>query len=377
MNNSWLKKGLVVGVIGLFIGTGVASGVQISSNPQPLDRGNWLYVGGSGPGNYTKIQDAIDNASDGDTVFVYDDSSPYFENITVNKRINLTGENKETTIIDGTFSEVFIHIRANEVNVTGFTVQNIISDFGFIVQSNHVTIHNNIIKNTWVAIGIATCSGIITDITITNNIFRYNECGVFAFGINRLHITNNTFTYFTDGIMIGATQNTTIQSNSIQVQKIYSSSQQKNYRNLAFCYVLYCQRLNESTDSTAIWSFDDIKLTIVNNSLQANYTLAILNSSSVTITHNTLLFTNFPFICLDAQLTLTKNNILRKSSINEMLIGIMDTTIRMNGNYWNRPRLLPKILLGYRIINEDKVSLTLFVDWRPALKPYDIPRVAI
>jgi len=30
---------------------------------------NILYVGGSGEGNYSSIQDAIDNASDGDTIF--------------------------------------------------------------------------------------------------------------------------------------------------------------------------------------------------------------------------------------------------------------------------------------------------------------------
>jgi len=32
---------------------------------------NTLYVGGIGNGNYSKIQDAIDNASVGDTVFVF------------------------------------------------------------------------------------------------------------------------------------------------------------------------------------------------------------------------------------------------------------------------------------------------------------------
>ncbi|MCD6481001.1 MAG: hypothetical protein J7L31_01850, partial [Thermoplasmata archaeon] len=63
------------------------------------DGGNILYVGGSGPENYSKIQNAIDNASDGDTVFVYDDSSPYYENIVINKSINLVGENKDTTVI--------------------------------------------------------------------------------------------------------------------------------------------------------------------------------------------------------------------------------------------------------------------------------------
>jgi uncharacterized membrane protein len=33
--------------------------------------GATLYVGGGGSGNYSTIQAAIDNASDGDTVFVY------------------------------------------------------------------------------------------------------------------------------------------------------------------------------------------------------------------------------------------------------------------------------------------------------------------
>jgi hypothetical protein len=44
-----------------------------------------LYVGGTGEGNYSRIQDAIDDAVDGDTVFVYDDSSPYYEHIRINK----------------------------------------------------------------------------------------------------------------------------------------------------------------------------------------------------------------------------------------------------------------------------------------------------
>ena len=34
--------------------------------------GNILFVGGSGAGNYTNIQDAINDSVDGDTIFVYD-----------------------------------------------------------------------------------------------------------------------------------------------------------------------------------------------------------------------------------------------------------------------------------------------------------------
>jgi hypothetical protein len=39
----------------------------------PISNGKTLYVGGTGEGNYTKIQDAIEDAVDGDTVFVYDE----------------------------------------------------------------------------------------------------------------------------------------------------------------------------------------------------------------------------------------------------------------------------------------------------------------
>ena len=65
----------------------------------PSNHSTTLYVGGSGPNNYTKIQDAINDASDGDTVFVYNDSIPYYEHIIINKSINLIGEDKDTTII--------------------------------------------------------------------------------------------------------------------------------------------------------------------------------------------------------------------------------------------------------------------------------------
>ena len=99
-------------VIASFIGfvTGSPVSEKIS---QPLIRDQTLYVGGIGPGNYTKVQDAVDNASSGDTVFVYDDSSPYKENISISKSLTIRGENKQTTIIDGshrTGSRVFISI---------------------------------------------------------------------------------------------------------------------------------------------------------------------------------------------------------------------------------------------------------------------------
>ena len=44
------------------------SSVAAIDTPKNRGNGDTLYVGGTGEGNYTKIQDAIDNASNGDRV---------------------------------------------------------------------------------------------------------------------------------------------------------------------------------------------------------------------------------------------------------------------------------------------------------------------
>ena len=120
---------------------------------------NILYVGGIGPGNYTKIQDAVNDASYGDTVFVYDDSSPYYENVKITKKIDLIGENKDTTIINGMKTKYVVLINANKVKLDGFNIQNgskeYSTDFGYevrygavvVFRANQCIISNNVIEN--------------------------------------------------------------------------------------------------------------------------------------------------------------------------------------------------------------------------------------
>jgi hypothetical protein len=67
-----IRKWLAIGIILLFVGVTIAPTMaQDTEKSQPTSRGNWLYVGGSGPGNYTRIYYALLNAHDGDTIFVY------------------------------------------------------------------------------------------------------------------------------------------------------------------------------------------------------------------------------------------------------------------------------------------------------------------
>ena len=169
MARIWYKKGLVVGIFTVLIGAGVVSGfnIQIKDSKKSI-RGNILYVGGIGPGNYSKIQDAIDNTSKGDTVFVYDDSSPYLENIFVTKSILLFGEDKNTTIIEG-YEDVLV-LQADNITISGFTIQCVSGPHGNVID-------------------IRGIGGII----ITQNIMSYYTCGIYCENSHDISIIGNIF----------------------------------------------------------------------------------------------------------------------------------------------------------------------------------------
>ncbi len=168
---------------------------------QPV-AGATLYVGGAGSGNYTTIQSAVDVAVDGDTIYVY--SGTYYENITISKApllehipksLNLIGEDKSTTIIDGGGLEG-IKVGSgfwdpNEaINITGFTITN--SSIGIQPNDAAMNIYDNIIVNN--DAGIAP--PIFADSTIKsikNNNISNNNLGIIIDTTLGFKIENNEF----------------------------------------------------------------------------------------------------------------------------------------------------------------------------------------
>jgi parallel beta-helix repeat protein len=127
--------------------------------------GSIVYVGGSGTGNYTSIQGAVNNANPGDTVYVF--TGVYKENLILNKKINLMGENKYATIIDAQNSGTAVTIQSNWVNVTGFTITNCSGNGIYILNRAIIRIENNIINNV-VNQGVELNNN-CNNITISNN----------------------------------------------------------------------------------------------------------------------------------------------------------------------------------------------------------------
>jgi parallel beta-helix repeat protein len=219
------RKALAVGIILLFVGTAIipSSGQKIEKLSMPMSRGNTLYVGGNGPGNYSKIQDAIDYASNGDTVFVYDDSSPYYEKVKINKAIRLVGKNQQTTVIDGRDFNIpistTVSLTADDVTFTGFTVRNggFIIGIGLNVNSTHSTI----IGNTF--IGNISHHPFFIGIVLTNsknNIIKENTVSFGTFGIglsvsNDTTITGNNIIENSYGIVLYDSRRNIISKNNI------------------------------------------------------------------------------------------------------------------------------------------------------------------
>jgi len=202
-------------ILAIFVTTSIfpCINANIGDEQEPIDdemptlplflNGDTLYVGGSGPGNYTTIQDAIDDATDGDIVFVYDDSAPYYERVLVDKSLTLVGENPDTTIIDGDLLGAVVNITAPQVVISGFTVQN--GYEGIYVQTDHNIIENNIIKDIWVddpafnwnhkvsAIKIVSSENSVDYNQILSNTILDNYLGIYAIQSSYNTIEYNEF----------------------------------------------------------------------------------------------------------------------------------------------------------------------------------------
>ena len=168
-----LRMGLISAIILLFVLISIVIVDAFSINYEhPSHNRGLLYVGGSGSGNYSKIQYAIENASNGDTIFVYNYSSPYFENILIDKTINLIGEDKVSTVIDGGGSGNTIEISANNSVIKNFIITKGSNGLFLNSNSNYNNFNNNTIQEN--SIGI----------------YLYDECNWNTFELN--NIENNT-----------------------------------------------------------------------------------------------------------------------------------------------------------------------------------------
>jgi len=165
-----MKKCIVLGIVFLFVmmsftsisgssNNKLSKSVQEQKNLSLISEkfmfdGNTSYVGGDGPNNYTSIQDAVDNASDGDYIFVY--YGKYNEKVNVNKRLSIIGiesEDGEKPIVDAQLKGIVFKLNAQGSIIDGFVAQNAGKPFDsdrvcFSVRAKDCIIRNNVCRGT-------------------------------------------------------------------------------------------------------------------------------------------------------------------------------------------------------------------------------------
>ena len=120
-----IKAIVAIAVALAFVLPSAASSISSSDAAQTIVRGMIEVDDDADPDWYDAthvktIQEGINNASIDDTVFVYDGT---YAKVTVNKRVNLVGQNKDGVIVDGGGNEAYVvSVAANYVNITTLSV---------------------------------------------------------------------------------------------------------------------------------------------------------------------------------------------------------------------------------------------------------------
>ncbi|MBD3209981.1 hypothetical protein GF318_01215 [Candidatus Micrarchaeota archaeon] len=110
-----------------------------------------LYVSSSGSNcqghaAFSSIQAAIDNASEGDTVFIC--SGPdYVENVAVNKSVVLEGEDNLTTIIADIPSNPVLSIESDNVSIYNLVLKDATGSYGLYSTASHCTVSSVVATN--------------------------------------------------------------------------------------------------------------------------------------------------------------------------------------------------------------------------------------
>jgi parallel beta-helix repeat protein len=346
MKNQFIAKSMIVGIIILCIGASSISALP-TQPVQTLGRGT-LYVGGGGPGNYTSIQKAIDNSTSGDTIFVF--AGTYAENVdTKLKKVVLTGEDRQTTFIEGQTTDPVVRIGNSDTTIQGFTMKGSSDEIILQVATlcEDVYIQNNIIESGVQGISLAVPT---SRINILNNLIYSNVyVGIQAQTTTYSVMQGNTITNNgAQGIDLSLNSNhNIIRNNTItgNGEEGIAISGLASTENTIEGNVLFDNKLGIRFLSGAG------KNEITSNHIESNAMEGLLLQSS---NENTIEMNNFIDNKRQATFKLSSRNV-------------------WDGNYWSNwiglkltaPifQKFPKILLG---------GVRIVFDKNPALEPYNI-----
>jgi len=342
-----IKKRSAIVIIILFLGITFSPTLSSFQFEESLNKmllqnynGKTLYVGGSGPGNYSKIQHAIDNASEGDNIVVF--NGIYYEAVSISKQLYIRGEGKEITTIDAQKKGYTVNISADGVVISGFTIQNGSYSSNIVNKANLFIISSNNI--------------------ITNNIFRYSESGIMMMNIFGGNIiSENIMSNNIIGLWLSSSKN-------IVTRNIITNNSDMGIDTFGSENII-SGNIITNNKGTGLYFIDSSKNNVSDNEISNNFIGIILTWSRENDQNRENL--------------ILRNNLRNNTNVNAGFAehkGLNGKNIWKN-NYWGKPRIFPKPILGLKQTHFYYPTpfgiLWFFIpwlrfDWHPARQPYNI-----
>lgn len=223
-----MKKKIFASLIALLLLVIVFIGCLGDSDNK--SQGRTIYVDISGGKDFKSIQDAINNASNGDTIVVSE--GVYYEFLHINKSVNLKGF--KYTIISPTNVALnknsIMYINADNCSIIGFTL--LYGNFETNIIGININSSNNIIKSNSI---LKLNHGIYLKNSVNGNVLTKNN------------ISNNAISNCSYGIMVYGNAKDNIifnndlidNSNGIYLEYFFNNSVLENYVYSNTAYGIY------------------------------------------------------------------------------------------------------------------------------------------
>jgi parallel beta-helix repeat protein len=268
------------------------------------------------PPDYQKIQQAINHANSGDTIFIR--NGTYFENVVVNKTVSLIGESKNSTIIDGNTTGTVIVVSSDDSRVSNLTIRNSgeSGSYGmsgarygiFLTKVSKCNLTDNIITNNSLGIFFESSSyNTLRNNNITMNQYNFgvlgSELSHYIQDVDNSNLVDGKPVYYWvnhngEEIPSGAGFVAIVNSTNIIAKNL---DLENNYEGVLFAYA---------------WNS-----TVTNNTAVSNlHGIVTFSSSNVTISDNNV--TGEPYYGLGIGLILSSNNTVLGNTVTRSMYGI-------------------------------------------------------
>jgi len=314
--------------------------------------------------DFTKIQDAVDAATAGDTIIVY--PGTYTENVNVNKSLTIKSKNgADSTIVQATNpDDHVIEITTDDVDISGFTVRGATENnmVGIRLSNvNYCNISNNRVTNNWGGVYLEQSS----HNNVINNEALNNWEGIVICYSDSNFIYNNTVLNNAHGILVYRSSGNNIVSNIANLNNYYSGI----YIGYSSNNILTNNIANSNTEN-GIHLFYSSNNKLTNNIANSNdlHGIFLVSSSNNTLTNN-IVSNNNDGVCLtmpiDSNVSSNDNVLTYNTVSNNAFYGFAFYSSCNNILYNNNISLNNNRGIElYHASNSNKIYLNNFIDNR-------------